>query len=76
MRLYSGVLRKVSYVVPVGALVGMELGVGVGDAVDVEVEIAVAQWAMWCCGFLARIVGVVDAVARHRRRGSMCDIFF
>ena len=29
-------------VVPVGALVGMELGVGVGDAVHIEVEIAVA----------------------------------
>ena len=29
-------------VVPVGALVGMELGVGIGDAVDVEVEVAVA----------------------------------
>ena len=29
-------------VVPVGALVCMELGVGVGDAVDIEVKIAVA----------------------------------
>ena len=29
-------------VVPVGALIGMELGVGIGDAVDVEVEVAVA----------------------------------
>ena len=40
------ILRKGSTdsvdVVPVGALEGIELGVGVGDAVDVEVEIVVA----------------------------------
>ena len=63
------VLREASTgsvdVVPVGALVGTESGVGVGDAVDVEVEVAVAEWAMLCCGVLARIVGVVGAVARH-----------
>jgi len=63
-------------VVPVGALVGVESGVGVGDAVDIEVEITMALWTMQRGGVVLGVSGVVGAVASHGWRGSMFDIFF
>ena len=63
-------------VVPVGALVGMESGVGVGDAVDIEVEVAMAEWTMRSGGMLVWSGGVVGAVASHGLCVSMFDIFF
>ena len=63
-------------VVPVGALVGMESGVGVGDAVDIEVEVTMAEWTMRSGGMLVWSVGVVGDVASHGLCVSMFDIFF
>jgi len=63
-------------VVPVGALVGVESGVGVGDAVDIEVEVAMAEWTMRSGGMLVWSGGIVGAVASHGVCVSMVDIFF
>jgi hypothetical protein len=66
-------------VVPVGALVGMESGVGVGDAVDIiEVEVTMAEWTMRSGGMLVWSGGVVGAVASHGLCVSMMfdNIFF
>jgi len=54
----------------------MESGVGVGDAVDIEVEVTMAEWTMRSGGMVVWSGGVVGAVASHGVCGSMCDIFF